>query len=139
MTQIQAHDREAQRAILSDARVIAVVGYSADPTRTSYEIGGYLKRAGYRVYAVNPTVREIDGEKVYATLADVPEPIDIVNVFRRSEFLPGVVDDAIQVGAKTVWAQLGVFDAEAARKAEEAGINIVMNLCIKVAHRSLIG
>lgn len=112
------YDDAAQRAFLADAAVIAVVGYSDDPSRTSYQIGSFLRAVGYTVYAVNPNVETIDGEPAYASLADVPEPIDIVNVFRRSEFLAGVVDDAIAIGAKVVWAQLGVYDPAAAEKAK---------------------
>ncbi len=125
--------------ILSEARVIAVVGHSDNPSRTSYQIAQYLRQAGYKVYPVNPTVSQIDGEPCYATLADVPEPIDIVDVFRRSEYLGGVVEDAIAVKAKTVWAQLGVVDEDAAQQAVDAGLNIVMDRCIKVDHRRLIG
>jgi uncharacterized protein len=125
---------DALRDLLSSARVIAVVGHSDKPHRTSYQIAQYLRRAGYTVYAVNPSVAEIDGERSYASLADVPEPIDIVNVFRRAEYLPGVVEDAIAVGAKAVWGQLGVYDGEAGRKAEAAGLAVVMDACIKVEH-----
>ncbi len=128
------YDDAAQRAFLANTTVIAVVGYSDDPSRTSYQIGGFLRDVGYRVYAVNPTVREIDGQPAYASLADVPEPIDIVNVFRRSEFLSGVVDEAIAVGAKVVWAQLGVYDPAAAEKGEAAGVAVLMNNCIKVSY-----
>lgn len=127
-----------ERQLLEAAKVIAVVGYSNDPTRTSYQIGKFLKQVGYTVYPVNPSVSEIDGEKVYATLADVPEPIDIVNVFRRSEYLAGVVDAAIAVQAKAVWAQLGVFDNDAAAKAEAAGLTMVMDTCIKVSYNQLM-
>src|SRR5512147_1469340 len=95
----------ALRDLLASARVIAVVGHSDKPHRTSYQIAQYLRRAGYTVYAVNPEVETIDGEPSYASLHDVPEAIDIVNVFRRSEFLAGVVDEAAAVGAKAVWAQ----------------------------------
>ncbi|MBN8636286.1 MAG: CoA-binding protein [Anaerolineae bacterium] len=127
-----------ERQLLEAAKVIAVVGYSNDPTRTSYQIGKFLKQVGYTVYPVNPTVSEIDGEQVYATLADVPEPIDIVNVFRRSEYLAGVVDEAMAVKAKAVWAQLGVFDNDAAAKAEAAGLTMVMDTCIKVSYNQLM-
>ncbi|MBK8032698.1 MAG: CoA-binding protein [Chloroflexi bacterium] len=127
-----------ERQLLETAKVIAVVGYSNDPTRTSYQIGKFLKQVGYTVYPVNPSVSEIDGEKVYATLADVPKPIDIVNVFRRSEYLSGVVDEAIAVQAKAVWAQLGVFDNDAAAKAEAAGLTMVMDTCIKVSYNQLM-
>ncbi|MEX1071559.1 MAG: CoA-binding protein [Anaerolineales bacterium] len=125
--------------LLTDARVIAVVGHSDKPHRTSYEIGHYLREAGYKVYAVNPTIQEVDGERAYPTLADVPEPIDIVNVFRRSEYLQAVIDDAIAAGAKAVWAQLGVVDTAAAQKAESSGLQMVMDRCIKVDHGMLIG
>ena len=128
------YDDAAQRAILADAKVIAVVGHSDDPSRASYQIGGFLKDVGYTVYAVNPTIETVDGEPSYKSLADVPEPIDIVDVFRRSEYLAGVVDDAIKVGAKVVWAQLGVYDAQAAAKGEAAGVPVIMDMCIKVSY-----
>jgi predicted CoA-binding protein len=127
------------RDILASARVIAVVGHSDKPHRTSYQIARYLRQAGYTVYPVNPAVSEIDGEPSYPSLVHVPEPIDIVNVFRRSEHLLGVVEEAIAVGAKTVWAQLGVYDDEAGQKAQAAGLNIVMDNCIKVTHLRVTG
>jgi predicted CoA-binding protein len=127
------------QTLLTEARVITVVGHSDKPYRTSYDIGQYLRNVGYKVYAVNPTIEEVDGERAYPSLADVPEPIDIVNVFRRSEYLQGVVDEAIAVGAKAVWAQLGVIDDAAAQKAEAAGLHMVMDRCIKVDHGMLIG
>jgi uncharacterized protein len=129
---------DAIRELLRNARVIAVVGHSDRPQRTSYQIAQFLKRVGYTIYAVNPTITTVDGEKSYPSLADVPEPIDIVDVFRRSEYLSGVVDDAIAAGAKSVWAQLGVYDAEAERKAEAAGLDIVMDRCIKVEYGRLL-
>lgn len=129
--------KDLQR-VLKDARVIAVVGHSDKPWRTSYEIGQYLRRAGYKVYAVNPTIQDLDGERVYPNLAEIPEPIDIVNVFRRSEYLADVVDEAIAVKAKGVWGQLGVIDQEAAVKAEAAGLDVVMDRCIKVDHGMLM-
>ncbi len=133
------HKQSELRKLLESARVIAVVGYSDKPYRTSYRIGNYLRNAGYKVYAVNPTLTEIDGQPVYARLAEVPEPIDIVNVFRRAEFLQEVVEQAIAVKAKAVWAQLGVVDADAARQAEEAGLQMVMDRCIMVDHGLLLG
>ena len=108
-----------QRAILADAKVIAVVGYSDDPAAPATRSAAFSRDVGYTVYPVNPTVDSIDGEKSYASLADVPEPIDIVNVFRRSEYLAGVVDEAIAVGAKVVWAQLGVSDPAPPPKAKQ--------------------
>lgn len=128
-----------QRELLQNARVIAVVGFSDNPQRTSHRIGRFLQRAGYTVYPVNPTVSRIGDDVSYASLAEVPEPIDIVNVFRRSEHLTGVVKEAIAAGAGAVWAQLGIEDEEAARLAAEAGIPMVMNSCIMVAHHRLIG
>lgn len=126
------------RDALTAARVIAVVGFSDDPSRTSHQIGRYLQRAGYTVYPVNPMVERIGELKSYPTLADVPEPIDIVDVFRRSEHLPGVVEEAIAVGAKMVWAQLGVYSEEAAARAAEAGLPLIMDNCIKVTHGSVM-
>lgn len=127
----------ALRDLLKSTRVIAVVGHSDKPHRTSYQIAQYLRRVGYTVYPVNPQVSSIDGQQSYAALADIPEPIDIVNVFRQAEFLPGVVDEAIAAGAKAVWGQLGVDHHEAVEKADAAGIELVMDLCIKVEHGRL--
>ena len=126
------------RDVLQTAKTIAVVGHSDNPGRTSYQIARFLRNAGYTVYAVNPTVSEIDGEISYASVQDIPDEIDIVDVFRRSEFLDGVVEDAIAAGAKTVWSQLGVIDDIAADKATQAGLNMVMNRCIKVEHMRLL-
>jgi hypothetical protein len=123
------------RRILTGAKVIAVVGHSDNPNRTSYRIARFLRNAGYTVYPVNPTVEIIDGEPSYPSLTDVPEPVDIVNVFRRSEYLEGVVEDAIEVGAKAVWAQLGVINPDAADKAH---LDIVMDKCIKVEYARLM-
>ena len=126
------------RDVLQNAKTIAVVGHSDNPGRTSYQIARFLRNAGYTVYAVNPTVSEIDGEQTYASVQDISDEIDIVDVFRRSEFLDGVVEDAIAAGAKTVWSQLGVIDDIAADKATQAGLNMVMNRCIKVEHMRLL-
>ena len=127
-------DDQLQHDILASARVIAVVGMSDRPDRTSYQIGRFLQSAGYTVYPVNPMIDHVGDDKVYPTLADVPEPIDVVDVFRRSEYLAGVVEEAIAVGAKVVWAQLGVSDAAAGQRAHEAGLHIFMNNCIKVSY-----
>ncbi len=131
------NDNEGLRQLLEDAKVIAVVGHSDKPSRTSYRIAQYLRAAGYKVYPVNPTVDEIDGERSYASLEAIPEAIDIVDVFRRSEHLEGVVEEADKVGAKAVWGQLGVRDEQAAAKAEAAGLDMVMDRCIKVDHARL--
>lgn len=130
-------DDKAMRDVLINAKVIAVVGHSDKPERTSYRIAQFLRGVGYKVYPVNPVVSEIDGQPCYSSLKDVPEPVDIVNVFRRSEYLSAIVDEAIAVNAKTVWAQLGVSDELSAQKALDAGLNIVMDACIKVEYRRL--
>lgn len=122
----------AVRDLLTQAKVIAVVGHSDNPARTSYRIAQFLRQTGYKVYAVNPTVNEIDGEPCYHSLADVPEPIDIVNVFRQAQYLPEVVEDAVKVGAKAVWGQLTVHDDAAVARAVDAGLDIVTDQCIKV-------
>ncbi|GAB4522414.1 MAG: CoA-binding protein [Anaerolineae bacterium] len=128
------------RQVLSEARVIAVVGQSNDHYYTSYQVYEYLEGQGYGVYGVNPYIEEVNGETVYPTLAEVPvNEIDIVNVFRKSVFLSDIVDEAIALGAKTVWAQLGVFDEAAAEKAHRAGLSIATNLCIRTEHERLFG
>jgi predicted CoA-binding protein len=126
------------RRLLREARTIAVVGHSDKPYRTSYRIGNYLRVVGYKVFLVNPTISEIDGHPVYPDLASLPEPIDIVNVFRRAEYLGEVVQAAIAVRAKAVWGQLGVFDEAATRAAEAAGLQVVMDRCIMVDHGLLV-
>jgi predicted CoA-binding protein len=130
-------DTTKMKDVLEKAKTIAVVGHSDNPSRTSYQIAAYLRRHGYKVYAVNPTLSEIDGEKVYASLHEIPEKIDIVNVFRRSEHVASVIDEAIAVGAKAVWTQLDVIDWAARDKALTAGLDVAMDLCIKVEHSSL--
>ncbi len=133
------HDDATLRNLLAGARVIAIVGHSANPARPSYQIAAYLRQQGYTVYPVNPTVPSIDDHQSYPSLADLPEPVDIVDVFRRAEHLPGVVEEAIEAGAKAVWGQLGVTHPRAAQIAEEAGIDLVMDRCIKIEHRRLLG
>ncbi|MBD0363978.1 MAG: CoA-binding protein [Coleofasciculus sp. C3-bin4] len=119
-------DDKAMREVLINAKVIAVVGHSDQPDRTSYRIAQFLREVGYKVYPVNPVVSEIDGQPCYSSLKDVPEPVDIVNVFRRSEYLSAIVDEAIAVNAKTVWAQLGVSDELSAQKALDAESNLAL-------------
>jgi predicted CoA-binding protein len=123
--------------LLRDARVIAVVGLSSDEMRPSYGVAAYMKRAGYRIIPVNPNETEVLGEKAYARLEDVLEKIDIVDIFRRSMFVRGVVESAINVGAKAVWMQEGVVDEAAAEVAKAAGLDVVMDRCILKDHRSL--
>ena len=119
------------RAILDSVRTIAVVGASPRRERPSHGVMAYLQRRGYRAIPVNPNAAggTINGERCYASLAEVPEPIDMVDVFRRPEAAGGVVDDAIRAGAKVVWMQLGVRDDDAAARAEAAGLKVVMNRC----------
>jgi hypothetical protein len=122
---------------LDQAQVIAVVGHSDKPHRTSYQIADYLRNVGYTVIPVNPTLEEINGQKCYPTVSDIPQQVDIVDVFRRSEFLPDVVEDAIRAGAKMLWTQLGVVHDEALQAAQDAGIDLVVDRCIKVEHMRL--
>ena len=126
------------RRLLSAARTIAVVGLSRDPGRDSHRVAAYLQEKGYRVIPVNPTVDEVLGEKAYPDLASVPVPIDIVDVFRKPEAIPAIVDDAIAAKAKAVWMQLGLAHNAAAEKARAAGLAVVMNKCIMVQHRHLL-
>jgi len=123
--------------ILTLAKVVASVGLSSNPEKPSYGVAEYLKGQGYKVIPVNPTATEILGEKVYASLSDIPEKIDVVQVFRKPEDVPPVVDEAIKIGAKVVWMQEDVVNYEAAQKAEEAGLQVVMDACMRVAHRRL--
>jgi uncharacterized protein len=121
--------------ILQSARTIAVVGLSPKRYRPSYGVAEYLKRAGYRIIPVNPEVHEVLGEKSYPDLDAVPEPVDVVDIFRRSEFVPEIIEAAIRKGAKMVWMQEGVVHEEAARRAEQAGLIVVMDRCILKDHR----
>src|SRR5262252_5840338 len=123
--------------ILRTARTIAVVGLSGKRFRPSYGVAEYMQRAGYRIIPVNPRESEVLGEKSYPDLDSVPEPIDIVDIFRRSEFVPEIVEAAIRKGAKVIWMQEGVIHEEAARRAEQAGLAVVMDRCILKDHRRL--
>jgi predicted CoA-binding protein len=124
--------------ILKSTRTIAVVGLSSNQMRPSNGVGEYLKRVGYRVIPVNPNEAEVLGEKSYARLEDVPEQIDMVDVFRRPEFVPDIVESAIRVGAKTVWLQEEVVHEAAAERARAAGLNVVMDRCILKEHRRML-
>jgi hypothetical protein len=121
--------------ILEKSRTIAVVGLSSNVMRPSHEVTEYMQRAGYRIIPVNPNEREVLGEKSYARLEDVPEKIDVVNIFRRAEEVPAVVESAIRIGAKVVWMQLGIENEEAAEKAKGAGLAVVEDACILIEHR----
>jgi predicted CoA-binding protein len=121
------------------AKTIASVGLSSNQEKESYWIVAYLKEQGYRIIPVNPTADEILGEKAYPDLESVPEEIDVVQVFRKPEDVPPVVDSAIKVGTKVVWMQEGIVHEGAAQKAREAGLQVVMDACMRVTHRRLIG
>jgi uncharacterized protein len=120
--------------ILKTSRTIAVVGLSNRQHRPSYGVAQYLQSAGYRIIPVNPAETEVLGEKAYARLEDIPERVDIVDIFRRSEFVPEIVDAAIRIGARGVWMQEGVIHAEAAERARRAGLFVIMNVCILKEH-----
>lgn len=130
-------NRDAMRHLLETTQTIAVVGHSDKAYRTSYQIADFLRAQGYTIIPVNPTIATIDGEKSYASLKDVPVPIDLVNVFRRREHLAGIVDEAITLGIPAIWTQLGVVDTNARDKALDSGIKFAMDLCIKVEHSRL--
>ena len=123
--------------ILDKARTIAVIGLSGKRFRPSYGVAEYMKRSGYRIIPVNPNETEVLGEKCYPSLESIPEQVDIVDIFRRSEFVPPIVEAAIKKGAKAIWMQEGVIHEEAARRAEAAGISVVMDRCILKDHRRL--
>jgi len=123
--------------LLQNSRTIAVVGLSNKRTRPSYGVSEYMQSAGYRIVPVNPRETEVLGEKAYARLEDIPEHVDIVNVFRRSEFVPEIVESAIRTGAGAIWLQEGVVHEEAAERARQAGLDVVMDRCILKEHRRI--
>lgn len=126
---MEINSHETIRRILDECRTIAVVGLSSDPSRPSHGVSGYMRRHGYRVIPVNPNETEVFGEKAYPDLAAVPEKIDLVDVFRRSDEAGKAVDEAIAVGAKAVWLQEGVIDRGAAQRALDAGLLVVIDRC----------
>ena len=125
--------------VLHGASTIAVVGLSANELRASNFVGYYLKRHGYQVFPVNPRETEILGEACYATLSDVPEPVDIVNVFRVSDAVPAIAREAVDIGAGALWCQFEVINEEGARIAENSGMTVVMDRCLKVEHARYVG
>jgi predicted CoA-binding protein len=127
------------KKILQKVRSVAVVGLSPNPERDSHKVAAYLKEQGYRIIPVNPTVPEILGEKSYPDLAAVPGPMDVVDVFRRSEAVPEIAGQAVQKKAKILWLQRGVRHEKAAAQAREAGLTVVQDTCIKVNHQRLLG
>ncbi len=131
---MSATESERITDLLKQARTIAVVGLTDNPLRPSFGVSSYMQSQGYRIIPVNPNVAESLGEKAYADLLDVPEKIDIVNIFRRSEAVPPIVEEAIQLGVPAIWMQEGVVHEEAAEKARQAGIFVVMDRCILKDH-----
>jgi predicted CoA-binding protein len=125
--------------ILKQYRRIAMVGLSANPYRPSNFAARYMKAAGYDIFPVNPREREILGRRCYASLADVPPPIEIVDIFRESAAVPAIVEEAIAAGAKVIWMQLGVIHETAAARALEAGLEVVMDRCVKIEHARFFG
>jgi predicted CoA-binding protein len=126
---------DAVAQILRGAKTIAVVGLSSKPMRASHGVAEYLKAAGYRIIPVNPNETQVLGEKAYARLEDVPEPVDIVDVFRQAEEVTAVAESAIRIGAKVLWMQLGIENAGAAEKAQAAGLVVVEDSCLMVEHK----
>ena len=134
--------REEIESVLESYRTVAVVGLSRDPDKASYRVARYLQSVGYRIIPVNPFADEILGEKCYKSLLEVPDTIDIVDIFRPSEDVPAIVDEAItiknRVGSpKVIWMQLGIVNEEAAKRAREAGFTVVMDRCMMIAHKRL--
>jgi len=132
-------DIDGLRRLLLDTRTIAVVGLSANWHRPSYFAAKYMLERGYTVIPVNPAYPEVLGQKCYPSLRDIPVPVDMVDVFRKPDDVLPLVDDAIAIGAKALWLQLGVVNPEAARKAEAAGLKVVMDRCVKIEYARLFG
>ncbi|MFQ5942413.1 MAG: CoA-binding protein [Anaerolineales bacterium] len=124
-------------AILAESRIIAVVGLSPNPERESHSIAHYLQQQGYRIIPVNPKAAEILGEKSYLSLRDIPELVDVVLVFRKPEAVPSIVEDAIAIGAKVIWMQVGIVHEAASKRARSAGMQVVMNTCMRATHKLL--
>ncbi|MGB3444138.1 MAG: CoA-binding protein [Actinophytocola sp.] len=136
---VRYQDSLAIQRVLNAAKTIAVVGLSNNELRASYFVGYYLKRHGYRVIPVNPRAKEILGETSYASLLDVGEPVDIVNVFRAPDALPEIAQQAVQIGAGALWCQFGVINATGGQTAEDGGVTVIMDRCIKVEHARYVG
>ena len=128
---------EGLKEIFDTCRTIAVVGCSPKPERAGHYVARYLQDLGYRVIPVNPGHKELVGETCYPSLRDIPEKVDMVDCFRRAEEIPAIVEDAIAIGAKVVWMQLGIINEEAALRGEEAGLKMVMNRCPKIDYPRL--
>lgn len=132
-------DTQSIKKILTRYKTIAVVGLSGNWNRPSHFAAKYMKEHGYRIIPVNPSYEEILGEVCYNSLLDIPEPVEIVDIFRRPEDVPPIVEDAISIGAKVVWMQLGVINHEAAERAQGAGLQVVMNRCVKIEYGRIFG
>ena len=132
-------DPQTIQRVIHSARTVAIVGLSSNHLRASYFVGFYLKRHDYRVIPVNPREKEIFGERSYASLADLPVPVDIVNVFRAPDALPAIARDAVAIGAGALWCQFGVINEEGARIAEDGGVTVIMDRCLKVEHARYVG
>lgn len=140
MTELELYqDRLAIQRVIHTARTIAIVGLSANALRASNFVGFYLKRHGYRVIPVNPREPEILGETSYASLQEVPVPVDVVNVFRAPDALPEIARDAVAINAGTLWCQFGVINADGARIAEDGGMTVIMDRCLKIEHARYAG
>jgi len=140
MTELdQYQDPVTIQRVIHTARTIAVVGLSPNELRASNFVGYYLMRHGYRVIPVNPRETEILGEASYASLSEVPVPIDVVDVFRAPDAVPAIARDAVEIGAGTLWCQFGVINEEAARIAEDGGVTVIMDRCLKVEHARYVG
>ncbi|MBV6402479.1 MAG: putative protein YccU [Anaerolineales bacterium] len=131
------NSEQEMKDILLSAKTVAAVGLSSNPAKESFGIVQYLKDQGYRIIPVNPSASEIMGEKAYPDLSSIPEAVDVVQVFRKPEDVPPVVEEAIKIRAKVVWMQEGIVNEEAAQKAREAGLQVVMDACMRSAHRRL--
>ncbi len=127
-------DEETIRAILREAKTIAVVGLSPDPNRPSHGVARYLQAQGYRIVPVNPREQTLLGETSYATLSDIPFPVDVVDVFRRSEFVPAIAEEAVKIGAKALWLQFDVISPAGEATAERGGLRVVVDRCLKIEH-----
>ena len=140
MTELERYqDPQTIQRVLHSAKTIAIVGLSSNELRASHFVGFYLKRHGYTVIPVNPRETEILGEKCYKSLAEIPVPVDIVNVFRAPDALPAIARDAVAIHAGTLWCQFGVINEEGARIAEDGGVTVIMDRCLKVEHARFVG
>jgi hypothetical protein len=136
-SQLRWDDPEVIRRVVATARTVAVIGASPDPARPSHGVARYLQTAGLRIFPVNPSIETLFGVPAYPSLADLPEPVDIVDVFRRPEYTVDIAKAAVAANAGTLWLQLGVVNVEAARIAADGGLDVVMNRCIAIEHRRL--